>query len=296
MPAPSAPIDTADTLLAGDGELRRLYVDERKTVQQVAWILGRSTYRTRKDLMRIGVKPRKKSGYPCNEAFFDTWTPEMAWVLGLLWGLGFLSGAREKSSNVTLNSTDEDVVRKVAALLEFSGPVAAYTGRNNPLTANPKPVFRLTLRSCRIVASLQRLGMTPRMRTSKPFPRVPATVLSHFVRGCVDGHGGVGVPGGTRVAVSVSCAALGFVTELAERVHEAGFGRRDGSPASVCSRQSRVLEKEAAASHTVCWHGWDFLEWLYGDATPAMWMDRKAAAYLETLPALRRNARHACAA
>lgn len=61
---------------------------------------------------------------PVNEDFFKVWTPEMAWVLGLIYADGNIRllpsdrGTALKGA-FTITSIDQDVVQNVAKLINY---------------------------------------------------------------------------------------------------------------------------------------------------------------------------------
>lgn len=71
-----------------------LYFEQMKTMEEIADMFGVSRvglykwlHRQKPDLSADLQHRRKMAKYALNEALFDTWTPEMAYVLGVLYSL-----------------------------------------------------------------------------------------------------------------------------------------------------------------------------------------------------------------
>ncbi|MCM3743105.1 hypothetical protein M3193_03015 [Sporosarcina luteola] len=115
-----------------------------------------------------------------NEDFFKTWSHEMAWVLGFFITDGHVN---KKVHSVYLAQKDEDLLRKVASLMDANPTIAKGTGiRTTPM---------LIINSKIIKQDLERLGITPNKSYSVAFPNVPEAFLPAFVRGVIDGDGWV---------------------------------------------------------------------------------------------------------
>lgn len=146
-------------------------------------LVGLSDRAIRNIIKKHGID-RKPIGRPrihkVNEDFFKTWTPEMAWVLGLIITDGHVN---KQYHSIYLSQKDEDLLRKVAVLMEAEPVIAPATGtRTTPM---------LIINSKIIKEDLERLGITPNKSHTVNFPEVPDQYLPAFVRGVVDGDGWV---------------------------------------------------------------------------------------------------------
>ena len=127
--------------------------------------------------------------YPVNEKFFDTWTSEMAYVLGFLFADGSLENAPYvRGKYVRVTSTDEDRVQVIKKLLNSS-----HTIVKTEKGGNRKPRYLLRIGSRSLYERLVILGVTPRKSFTMTFPHVPPECLSGFVRGYFDGDGCVNI-------------------------------------------------------------------------------------------------------
>ena len=130
-------------------------------------------------LAAVSQKPYKDKPYAVNEEFFKTFTPEMLWVLGLLYTDGHMDQNRAKFS---LTSVDHDMLEQVRQLLGFEGSLKRV---NNISVAKRLEICRKS-----ICNDLLQLGVYPAKTFSLTWPQVPKYLTRHFVRGCWDGDGG----------------------------------------------------------------------------------------------------------
>ncbi|MCM3709684.1 LAGLIDADG family homing endonuclease [Sporosarcina luteola] len=146
-------------------------------------IIGLSDRAIRNVLTKNGVALNpigRRRIHKVNEDFFKTWSHEMAWVLGLFITDGHVN---KKVHSVYLAQKDEDLLRKVAKLMDANPTIAQGTGtRTTPM---------LIINSKIIKQDLERFGVTPNKSYSVAFPNVPEEFLPAFVRGVIDGDGWV---------------------------------------------------------------------------------------------------------
>ncbi|TSC72859.1 MAG: putative DOD family homing endonuclease [Parcubacteria group bacterium Gr01-1014_38] len=119
------------------------------------------------------------------ETFFQTWTPEMAYVLGYFAADGYMYRNPRGSHYVGFVSTDEELVRLVRSLIGTLNSIEVYRPKNK----NWKTRYTLQVGSRKIFETLSDLGFSPAKSLTVSFPLVPLSVLSHFVRGYFDGDG-----------------------------------------------------------------------------------------------------------
>jgi intein/homing endonuclease len=121
------------------------------------------------------------------EDFFEEWSPEMAYILGLLAADGSLSKNVRGGCYVELFVADRVLVGFLKSALRATQKVARRAGRKS----HHKPLYRIQIGSKKIFMSLVRRGLSPRKSKTLLFPDMPDTVLAHFVRGYFDGDGNV---------------------------------------------------------------------------------------------------------
>ncbi|MCX6717839.1 MAG: hypothetical protein NTU76_04165 [Candidatus Taylorbacteria bacterium] len=126
------------------------------------------------------------SKYYVNEKFFDKWNPKMAYVLGYLYADGSMEDAfyiRGKYIKVT--SIDKDRIVIIKKLLNSKHKIVKIP----PDNYKRKIRFLLRIGSHKLYKRLVELGLYPNKSLTIKFPRIPSSVLNHFIRGYFDGDG-----------------------------------------------------------------------------------------------------------
>lgn len=101
--------------------LKRKYIEEKLSQDEIAHILGCSQWEISHWLRKFGITTRDKTWrfsffrtkYSENQFLFDEVTSIIAWILGLLLSDGFV---REKSFGIGLKMEDKDVIIKLKKL------------------------------------------------------------------------------------------------------------------------------------------------------------------------------------
>lgn len=151
--------------------------------EKLCTIIGLSDRGIRNVLNKHGVELHpigRRRIHKVNEDFFKTWSHEMAWVLGLFITDGHVNS---KVHAVYLSQNDEEILRKVATLMDANPTIAQGTGtRTTPM---------LIINSKTIKQDLEQLGVTPHKSYTVSFPDVPDQYMPAFIRGVIDGDGWV---------------------------------------------------------------------------------------------------------
>lgn len=151
--------------------------------EKLCTIIGLSDRGIRNVLNKHGVELHpigRRRIHKVNEDFFKTWSHEMAWVLGLFITDGHVNS---KVHAVYLSQNDEEILRKVATLMDANPTIAQGTGtRTTPM---------LIINSKTIKQDLEQLGVTPNKSYTVSFPDVPDQYMPAFIRGVIDGDGWV---------------------------------------------------------------------------------------------------------
>ncbi|RHW42159.1 hypothetical protein D1B31_05855 [Neobacillus notoginsengisoli] len=129
------------------------------------------------DVKRLGP-PRKHS---VNEDFFDFWSHEMAWVLGIIITDGNIP--MKNYSTITITQKDERILKLIANYMGTDYNIGAiYETRKTPT---------LFIHSAKIRKKLNQLGISANKSSNVLFPPVPEVYLPSFIRGVIDGDGWV---------------------------------------------------------------------------------------------------------
>lgn len=170
-----------------------------RSVRRAAAAAGVSRDTGERHLVRLGEPRRNISEarklykrYVCNEAFFESIErSEQAWLLGLLSADGGIRRpAKGHTPEVVLNlqRRDLDAVEAFARLIETDRPIYFFA----PHAADGhrrQEVASLCVRSAKMVADLERLGVTERKSFTMQSWDGPPHLLPHYFRGLMDGDG-----------------------------------------------------------------------------------------------------------
>lgn len=166
--------------------LEHLYCDEGLSQRQIAERLGcgRETVRRRMEEYDIEVRHPPRILVP--EEVLREWSPELAYVIGLVTTDGCL---KKGSNRVSFPSTDREAIENYQRCLGISAPV--YTDHD----PRYPPLYRVMLNAPAYRAFLEEVGLTPaktKDRTLGPL-RIPDKYFRDFLRGVIDGDGSIGV-------------------------------------------------------------------------------------------------------
>ena len=175
-------------------ELIELYVDKKNSLGDIAklyWVSRTAIY---KKLKKYGIKQRSKSKarleaqkqgklpqqfFDINEDFFSSWSPEMAYVLGLI----ITDGCISRGGTVSLCINDKELLEKVKEAMRSTHKIEPSKHQRNLY------IFHFAREN--MVKDLERLCVVPKKSLTVKFPEVPQTYLSDFIRGVFDGDGSV---------------------------------------------------------------------------------------------------------
>ncbi len=167
------------------------------------------------------------------EYFFDTWTPEMAYVLGYFAADGCMyQVTSNKAYFIEFVSIDKDLIESVRGLMRASNKVEALD--------RPKCQTRYKLRICskKLFNRLKELGFSPAKSLVMKFPDVPKILLHHFVRGYLDGDGCVYFKESYRqdrkkqrkvLLVRFTCGSKKFLQVLRQKIQKIANNKQIGS-------------------------------------------------------------------
>lgn len=128
----------------------------------------------------VGIK------FYVNENFFNTWTPQMGYVLGYLYADGSLEDASYlRGKYIRVSSTDRQTIVKIKRWLKSKHTIVKQT----PWHAKGKERFLLRIGNQKLYESLLEKGLYPNKSLTIRLPKVPQHCLAHFVRGYFDGDG-----------------------------------------------------------------------------------------------------------
>jgi len=170
--------------------LRRLYVDERLTTGEVAARLGCGATTVARRLRRFGISARPRGPSPGHAFERGTatpyrrthWSPETAYVVGLIATDGNLSG---NGRSVSITSKDLDLLETVRACLGLRTEMSPVKGGYGTTC------YRVQGSDRRFYRWLLGIGLTPAKSLTLGPLDIPDEYFADFLRGCIDGDGSI---------------------------------------------------------------------------------------------------------
>lgn len=244
--------------------IQKLYLVDKLYCTQIAKIYNVPPDSIWRALSKIKC-PIRKYKYSCNENYFETIdTPDKAYFLGLLYADGY--NKTTQGFTITLQEEDRDILEKFKKYIEFEGNLYHKTVENR------KPTYELNIGNKKLSEDLIRVGCGPCKSLTLQFPteeQVPKYLLSHFIRGYLDGDGCVSIEKRSCSTKIVLCLTEQFGVELQKILNEK-FNIH-----SLITKQSKI--------HVLSMGGRlqcvKFLDWLYQDAEELK-LQRKYEKYL----------------
>ena len=170
------------------GDIAKSYRVSRVAIMKYCNILGieRRTKGEARILAQKRGKIDKQRYCAINEAFFSSWSPDMAYILGLMMTDGCISRTKNGSYRISLCLNDRDLLLEVARTMG-----SAHTITDSKYQ---KGINVFIFGREKIAHDLIELGMKPRKSLNLEFPEVPKEYLRDFIRGVFDGDGSVYYP------------------------------------------------------------------------------------------------------
>jgi transcriptional regulator with XRE-family HTH domain len=160
-----------------------------------------------------------------NEGFFSSWSPEMAYVLGVIYTDGNLNhqGGTCNINRVTLSQKDPELLIKTLALMDCDAKIHYRKERiSGRIKAGALHWFSIA--NDKIYNDLVMLGLTPRKSLTLTFPEIPNQYVRHFIRGCWDGDGSVYIEKKiNRMVAHFVSGSYKFVESMVKSLMEAGL-------------------------------------------------------------------------
>lgn len=171
-----------------------LYIKEKKSLGDIAELYSVSRAAIYKKLKKYGLKQRSKAEarleaqkqgklpqqfFDINEGFFAKWSPEMAYVLGLI----ITDGCISEAGTVSLSMNDLELLKKVKEVIRSE--------HNITPSKHQSGLYCFSFTREKLARDLNELGIVHRKSLIVKFPNVPREHLPDFIRGVFDGDGSV---------------------------------------------------------------------------------------------------------
>lgn len=166
--------------------LKRRYVEERLTAEEIAARIGCAPITILRRLRRFGIPTRSRG--PLHQAKTLNgdirWSPSLGWTVGLIATDGNLSG---DGRHLSVVSKDRDLLETLRMCLSLGADIKPHRGGYGSLG------LRVQWSDRHFYDWLVGIGLTPaKSLTLRPLA-IPDDVFADFMRGCVDGDGSVTV-------------------------------------------------------------------------------------------------------
>lgn len=210
-----------------------------------------------------------------NKKFFARWTPDMAYVLGVLYTDGCICLRTHRSKTITrrvphlsIAQKDPELLRKVLALMGCTARIR-HRDKAHYETGVSGAVYYVSFVCSPIYPDLLRLGLSPQKSTSIQFPTVPNDCVRHFIRGCWDGDGTVYVEKRRQnyLQASYISASLLFINGILRALENAGLPKR-----TIYENKGKNPSYYFRYNGRQCTQ---LYHYLYDDVPPTQYLERK---------------------
>jgi len=200
--------------------------------------------------------------YKVNEQFFEVWSNDMAYVLGVIASDGclFIDKEKRKSIRIGININDIDWLKSIRSLI----------GSNHQIYERQEDnIALLCIGSKKMFDDIIQIGIHPKKSLNLKFPQMPEKHKSHFVRGYFDGDGYVGKLNDGKGNIYLRCSISGtkeFLSEL-KQVFSKIYEKEIGSIRFA----HRCYELTYGGNKSIR----DFFTWVYMNSNPNTRLERK---------------------
>jgi hypothetical protein len=165
--------------------LRRLYVDEARSMVDIARLVGCGPSTVRRQLIRFRIPARRRGPAlgrlrVARGAPFAGWSAGVAYVVGLLATDGNLG---RKKAAISIVSKDVDLLETVRRCLGLPNPIKPHRGGYS------NRCHHLAWRDRSFYDWLRSVGLTPAKSLTIGALAIPDEYFADFFRGCIDGDG-----------------------------------------------------------------------------------------------------------
>ena len=220
-----------------------------------------------------GTKRPLKLGRKCvrrlsiNTSIFHSWSPPMAYALGIIATDGWVT----TSHKLSLTNTDQEMPEALKSILSSEAPIIIQY----PLVGKPQHGIHIRCRD--ICLDLERLGIKPNKSLTLPWINVPDGMMSFFLRGVFDGDGSVilqSTSNSPKLSVSFTTGSYQFAIGLQATIKHmlnCNVGLyRTTNKGRVNPYFHVVMHHHASIA---------FYHWIYGNMSMSFHLSRKKAQF-----------------
>ncbi len=256
-------------------KLYELYYKQKLSLQKIGKLYGKPREYIHRWMRIYGFKSRTqldawrlrgtKDMYKINKNFFDYWSNEMSYVLGIILTDGKVG---TDNGHISISMKEDDHLKKIKKMLHAGHPVR-YDKQID--------LYTLGFTRGNMADSLLKLGITSRKSLKVEFPDVPDKFLSHFIRGVFDGDGSVFFEPRSKnypLRVNFTSGSKAFMTALESKLHSHAGLRKRNIYKTLRKRMSYYIRY----CHT---DSIKFFDYIYEGADESMRLERKYQKFLE---------------
>lgn len=159
-----------------------------KTNDEMAKAIGITCGAVKYRLKKLEIKRPNKYNY--NEAFFSTWSCDMAYILGFIFSDGYISHRHGYLTAIELAIKDIEILTAMASKL---GIVPISIIERHTGNTKGKKYCKTSFYSKQIYNDLIQLGVTENKSLTAEFPYIPKEYMSSFLLGYFDGDGCISI-------------------------------------------------------------------------------------------------------
>ncbi len=212
---------------------------------------------------------RNKLKYIVNEQFFDTWSPQMAYILGFTFADGNIY---RTSLSWDIQRRDLNILKKINKALESTYKIKLQRRKS----------YRLRMNNRILIGGAVKMGLLPKKNIRDTLPTVPSELLRHFVRGYLDGDGWIVVRRNrNEIDLGFCSGNKEFLNDLCLTIAKS----LNIKLANVRKRLKLTPKKIISTTYMVEYYSanaFKIAQWLYKDLqTNDLFMERKYRTYLQ---------------
>lgn len=223
--------------------------------------------------------------------FFKSWSPASTYAFGLLATDGCVYNPEKRGCGPKVMIAQSkkcglDLLKNIKDKVGYGSIYSKKSGRTK--FGRCRPAHSLVWTGKNIVQAIIDLGITPKKSLILKMPKVPDNVLSHFMRGVLDGDGCIYIDRGLVRSKRFRRVFLFSFIVSASKAFAEGLSNRLTQAIGIAPKINvlRKNDKKWRPIYRVGYSGSNaekFLEWLYANKESSFWLPRKYEKYQQYL-------------
>lgn len=183
------------------------------TYGQMSGVINRTASSIQSKVRYLPFQQKVKK-YSVDSTLFNSWSPEMAYILGFISADGNIYKT-ERAHVLQIGCDDLDIIEKIQLIFKHNGPI--YLKKRE----NGKTAYGFRICDILLFNSLLQLGVTEKKSLTITPPTIPKRYIHHYIRGYFDGDGSVSYRKGPyekRVVVDIYSASFNMAFFIYEQI------------------------------------------------------------------------------